>query len=138
MSSVETPVNTHATSHRPFAARATGLAAAVLALGVAVACGGNGAATSPPHSAVDALASAAAVKTDSDISAFHDQLVVNGENIQSDFGGALLTLDMNPRDLQQDTPDHAYHTVLERVRAVPDVQQRTDLMRALFGTTNPR
>jgi len=137
MSSVERPVNAHAMSHRLSTTRTTSLAAAVLALVVAAACGGGGSST-PANTALDALSSAAAVKADSDISVFHDQLVVNGENIQSEFGGALLTLDMNPRDLQQDTPDHAYHTVLERVRAVPDAQQRADLMKALFGTTTPR
>ena len=137
MSSVETAVITRSLSTEPRTIRTSRLLAAVLTLAVAAACGGSGGSTQA-NTALDALSSAAAVKADSDISVFHDQLVVNGENIQSEFGGALLTLDMNPRDLQQDTPDHAYHTVLERVRAVPDAQQRADLMRALFGTTNPR
>ena len=134
MSSVETPVNTREVARLHSTTR---LAAALLALVVTAACGGSGSSTQA-NTALDALSSAAAVKADSDISAFHDQLVVNGENIQSEFGGALLSLDMNPRDLQQDTPDHAYHTVLERVRAVADPQQRADLMKALFGTTDPR
>ena len=30
---------------------------------------------------------------------FHEQLVTNGEAVQSEFGSALLTLGMNPRDL---------------------------------------
>ncbi len=137
MSSVETAVITRSLSTESRTIRTSRLLAAVLTLAVAAACGGSGSSTQA-NTALDALSSAAAVKADSDISVFHDQLVVNGENIQSEFGGALLTLDMNPRDLQQDTPDHAYHTVLERVRAVPDAQQRADLMRALFGTTNPR
>jgi len=71
---------------------------------------------------------------DSAVSYFHDQLVVNGEDIQSDFGGALLALGLNPRDLQQDTPDHAYQTVLQKVREIPDAAQRREMTKTLFGT----
>lgn len=138
MARVVTAVTTHVLSSLLPRASRTRLVAAVLALVVCAACGGSGTATPQSNTALEALSSAAAVKADSDISAFHDQLVVNGENIESDFGGALLTLDMNPRDLQQDTPDHAYHTVLERVRAVADADKRAELMRDLFGTTTPR
>jgi hypothetical protein len=69
---------------------------------------------------------------------FHDRLVIDGEDVRSDFGGALMTLGMNPRDLQQDTPEHAYQTVLQKVREVPDGAERSELMRTFFGTDTPR
>lgn len=65
---------------------------------------------------------------------FHEQLVTNGEDVQTDFGSALLTLGMNPRDLQQDTPDHAYQTAKQKVDEVKDEALRRELGRALFGT----
>jgi hypothetical protein len=115
--------------------------AAVLALVAgAGGCGGNGrAATSrTTTTAADTGAQRPADNTPADpaVRYFHDQLVVNGEEIQSDFGGSLLALGLNPRDLQQDTPEHAYQTVLQKVREVPDGTQRRDMMRVFFGTDN--
>lgn len=66
---------------------------------------------------------------------FHEQLVTNGEDVQTDFGSALLTLGMNPRDLQQDTPDHAYTTAKQKLDDVKDEALKRDLTRALFGPT---
>ena len=65
---------------------------------------------------------------------FHEQLVANGEDVQSEFGSALLTLGMNPRDLQQDTPEHAYQTAKQKVDELKDETLKRDLTRALFGT----
>jgi hypothetical protein len=64
---------------------------------------------------------------------FHEQLVANGEDVQSEFGSALLTLGMNPRDLQQDTPEHAYQTARQKLDELKDETLKRDLTRALFG-----
>jgi len=64
---------------------------------------------------------------------FHEQLVINGEDVQSEFGSALLTLGMNPRDLQQDTPEHAYQTVQQNLQDMKDDTLRRELTIALFG-----
>ncbi len=69
---------------------------------------------------------------------FHEQLVTNGEDVQTEFGSAILTLGMNPRDLQQDTPEHAYQTTMRKVEEVTDEALKRDLMRALFGPTQAR
>ena len=90
------------------------------------------AATTGQRSAVESAPADAAV------SSFHEQLVINGEDIQSDFGGDVLALGLNPRDLQQDTPEHAYQTVLQKVRDVQDPKQRREMTRTLFGTESPR
>src|SRR6187399_1502148 len=58
---------------------------------------------------------------------FHEQLVIYGEDVQSEFGGYLLTIDMNPRDLQQDDPKHAYDTVREKVRKIDDASLRREM-----------
>lgn len=67
---------------------------------------------------------------------FHEQLVANGEDVQSEFGSALLTLGMNPRDLQQDTPEHAYQTAKQEVDELKDEALKRDLTRALFGVAS--
>jgi len=102
-----------------------------------VACGG-GSGTSTP--AQPAASSSAAASGAPDIAAansvtayFHEQLVANGEDLQSEFGSALLTLGMNPRDLQQDTPEHAYQTARQKVAELKDEALKRDLTRALFG-----
>ena len=110
-----------------------------------VACGSGtpqAGASQPAAATANAPAPAAPSSsggTPADITSYlHEQLVTNGEDVQSDFGSALLTLGMNPRDLQQDTPDHAYHTALEKVRDVPDGAARREMLRTLFGTDEPR
>ena len=40
---------------------------------------------------------------------------------------------MNPRDLQQDTPEHACQTAKQKVDELKDEALRRDLTRALFG-----
>lgn len=108
--------------------------ALALCLGL-VGCGSNNRASESAPAATPASAPAASASPGAtvDASYFHDQLVVNGENIESDFGGALLTLGLNPRDLQQDTPDHAYSTTFQKVQALQDEKLRADVSRALFG-----
>lgn len=69
---------------------------------------------------------------------FHEQLVTNGEDVQTEFGSALLTLGMNPRDLQQDTPDHAYQTAKQKLDEVKDEALGRELTRALFGAARTR
>ncbi len=60
--------------------------------------------------------------------------MANGEEAGSQFGSALLTLGLNPRDLQQDTPEHAYRVTREKVDAVKDETLKRNLTQALFGT----
>lgn len=74
--------------------------------------------------------------SDPSVRYFHEQLVNNGEDIQSDFGGYLLTLKMHARDLQQDDPQHAYDTVLEEVRKVQDSDLRREMARTFFNTAD--
>ena len=106
-----------------------------LALAGCVACGGGSPASEPAQSPItSAPVTAPDIAASSALMAyFHEQLVANGEDVQSDFGSALVTLDLNPRDLQQDTPEHAYQTTLQKVQAVQDAAQRAELTRALFG-----
>lgn len=113
---------------------ASSLTVLVLAIGM-TACGGDAARTAPGQSAAGAPGGAAPdiAAADGATAFFHEQLVTNGEDLQSDFGSALLTLGMNPRDLQQDTPEHAYQTVLQKVQEVKDDTLRRELTRALFG-----
>ena len=70
---------------------------------------------------------------DPQVKYFHEQLVINGEEMQTDFGGYLTALDLSPRDLQQDDPQHAYDTVLEKVRKVEDQAMRREMMRIFFN-----
>lgn len=114
------------------------LSTSTVLLAATIACGGPQ--TSAP--AADAAATPAATQPAPDIAAnsastayFHEQLVTNGEDVQTEFGSALLTLGMNPRDLQQDTPDHAYTTAKQKLDDVKDEALKRDLTRALFGTT---
>ncbi|MDR1990017.1 MAG: hypothetical protein LBQ09_07280 [Acidobacteriaceae bacterium] len=64
---------------------------------------------------------------------FHDRLAATGDDLTSDFGTYLSVLDMNPRDLQQDDPTHAYDVVLEKVRAVQDASLRGTMMQTFFN-----
>jgi hypothetical protein len=70
---------------------------------------------------------------DPEVRHFHEQLVINGEELQTDFGGYLTSLDLSPRDLQQDDPQHAYDTVLDKVRKVEDPALRREMMRVFFN-----
>lgn len=104
------------------------------------ACGTDSRTSTPAQSTTPAAAAASAAP---DIAAansvtayFHEQLVANGEDVQSDFGSALLTLGMNPRDLQQDTPEHAYQTAKQKVDELKDEALKRDLTRALFGVSS--
>jgi hypothetical protein len=87
-----------------------------------------GAAEAPPAQAAD-IASA-----NPRVLYFHEKLIADGEDPQSDFGGDLLTLGMNARDLLQDDPQHAYDTVLEKVRTIEDATVRREMMRTFFDS----
>jgi hypothetical protein len=97
-------------------------------------CGGGNPSAQPP-TATDTQTShdSATVSNDPDVQFFHDQLITNGEELQTDFGTYLSTLGMNPRDLQQDDPQHAFDTVMEKVRATDDLTLRADMMRTFFN-----
>ncbi len=66
---------------------------------------------------------------------FHEQLIANGEDLQTEFGTDLSTLGMNPRDLQQDDPQHAYDTVMEKVRELPDAALRRSMLQTFFNVS---
>lgn len=112
----------------------TRAAVGILAL-VLAGCGGTG----NRQSAAGAAGAAAATPADDHVSSnppvqyFHEQLIANGEDLQSDFGSDLSALGMNPRDLQQDDPEHAYDLVLKRVKTVEDVNERREMMRTFFN-----
>ncbi|MEQ1731111.1 MAG: hypothetical protein ABL982_22305 [Vicinamibacterales bacterium] len=105
-----------------------------------VACGTDsrtGAPAQPAESATGATPQAPDIAAANSVTAyFHEQLVANGEEVQSEFGSALLTLGMNPRDLQQDTPEHAYQTAKQKVDELKDETLKRDLTRALFGAAH--
>ncbi len=104
-----------------------------------VACGagtdsGTAAPAQPAASATSTTPQAPDIAAGNSVTAyFHEQLVDNGEDVQSDFGSALLTLGLNPRDLQQDTPEHAYQATRQKLDELKDEALKRDLMRALFG-----
>jgi|SRR3954469_7604889 len=106
------------------------LVAFVAALAIA-GCGGTG--SRPQSTDVPAAQSADIASSDPQVQYFHQQLVDNGENLQSAFGSDLSALGMNPRDLQQDDPQHAYDTVLQKVRGVSDAAARREMMRTFFN-----
>ncbi len=114
---------------------ARGLSLVVLV--ACAACGTDSRTSAPaqPASATGATPQAPDIAAANSVTAyFHEQLVANGEDVQSDFGSALLTLGMNPRDLQQDTPEHAYQTAKQKVDELKDEALKRDLARALFGS----
>lgn len=115
---------------------------AVLLLTAAMAaCSSNAGKAAPEQSAVAGARSGSSpdiAAADGPAAFFHEQLVINGEDVQSEFGSALLTLGMNPRDLQQDTPEHAYQTVQQQVQDVKDETLRRELTTALFGAAGRR
>ena len=106
---------------------------AFLLLG-AVACGG--APTSyPPRTDTPTQEAPDIASADPQVEFFHEHLVNNGEDLQSEFGGFLTTLGLSPRDLQQDDPKHAYDMVLDKVRGVEDPALRQEMMRTFFNRT---
>lgn len=115
--------------------RMTLTTAAVFIAASLAACGGATPAESQPPAAQSGPAEPTdVVSSDPRIQYFHDQLIANGEDIQSDFGSYLLTLKMNPRDLQQDDPKHAYDTVLEEIRKVTDPALQREMAETFFNT----
>lgn len=106
------------------------------ALAIAMSgCGGSGKPSRPATEAnTDVEAIADIASADPRVARFHEQLVINGEDLQSDFGGDLTTLGLNARDLQQDDPKHAYDLVLEKVRLVEDAALRREMMRTFFNS----
>gem|GEM_PF-3432020 len=99
-----------------------------------VACGTDSGTSTPAASSSASASAAPDIAAANSVTAyFHEQLVANGEDVQSEFGSALLTLGMNPRDLQQDTPEHAYQTAKQEVDELKDEALKRDLTRALFG-----
>lgn len=115
-------------------ARALTLSVFALIALVSFGCGNGNRQSSAPPAAVEAPAALPDIASaDPRVQYFHQQLVEHGEDLESAFGGDLLTLGMNPRDLQQDDPKHAYDTVLEKVKAVDDVSIRREMMRTFFN-----
>ncbi len=105
-----------------------------------VACGADSEPSTTAKPAASAEAAPASTASEiavanSAVAYFHDQLVANGEEVKSAFGSALLTLGLNPRDLQQDTPEHAYRITREKVDELKDEAMKRDMTRALFGAT---
>ena len=96
------------------------------------ACGTSPQSTTPATRAQEKDVSDIA-SADPQVRFFHEQLIANGEDLQTEFGTDLSTLGMNPRDLQQDDPKHAYDTVIERVRALPDAELRRAMLRTFFN-----
>jgi hypothetical protein len=108
------------------------LASLLAALAMAGCGGGNGQPRSiAPASQTGQRSDIAS--SDSQVEYFHEQLIDNGENLQSAFGTDLAALGMNPRDLQQDDPQHAYDTVLQKVRSVEDATARREMMETFFN-----
>jgi hypothetical protein len=108
--------------------------AASLLILVALGCGG--APTSyPPSTDTPKEEAPDIASADPQVEFFHERLVNNGEDLQSEFGGFLTTLGLNPRDLQQDDPAHAYDEVLDKVRRVEDRTLRQQMMQVFFNRT---
>lgn len=98
-------------------------------------CSGTDDTSARPAPPAEERPAADIASSDPLIQFFHEQLVANGEDIQSDFGSYLTTLDLNARDLQQDDPKHAYDTVLDKVEKIGDPALRRDMMRTFFNRT---
>lgn len=108
-------------------------AALILATSAALACGGTSQPAPPQASTSSPASSPDIASADPQLQFFHEHLVVEGEDLQSAFGGDLLTLGMNPRDLQQDDPRHAYATVMAEVRKIADPAVRREMMKTFFN-----
>lgn len=109
----------------------------VFALSIAVVGCGGGSTNKPTESAPASNTNEAPanpeISSDPAVRDFFARLGASGEDLQSDFGGALVTLGMNPRDLEQDDPKHAYDTVMEKVRKVEDAELRREMLRTFFN-----
>jgi hypothetical protein len=105
-----------------------------LPLAAAVACGGAPS-SYPPSTDTPKQEAPDIAAADPQVAFFHEQLVNNGEDLQSAFGGFLTTLGLSPRDLQQDDPQHAYDEVLAKVRRVEDATLRQQMMQTFFNRT---
>jgi hypothetical protein len=110
--------------------------ASLLGVLAMVACGGNGQPRSSAPAAQTGQRSDSSTSSDPNVEYFHQQLIDNGENLQSAFGTDLAALGMNPRDLQQDDVEHAYDTVLQKVRAVEDATTRREMMETFFNRSD--
>ncbi len=99
-------------------------------------CGSSSQSTTPASGTQQKEVSDIAA-ADPEVSYFHEQLVANGDDPQTEFGTDLSTLGMNPRDLLQDDPKHAYDTVIEKVRALPDANLRRSMLRTFFNISEP-
>jgi len=113
-------------------------AAVVFVIALAAAgCGHSGGSTRPAtNEANDSQPPPDIASADPQLKYFHEQLVANGEDTQSEFGTDLLTLGMNPRDLQQDDPKHAYDTVVEKVRQITDPALKREMAKTFFNRTD--
>ena len=111
------------------------LASLLAALAMA-GCGGSGQPRSTASPAAQTQQPSDIASSDPGVQYFHQQLVDNGENLQSAFGTDLTVLGMNARDLQQDDPQHAYDTVLQKVRGVEDAATRREMMQTFFNRSD--
>jgi len=109
------------------------LASLLAALAMAGCGGGNPQSGSSATPSAQTRQGSDIASSDSQVEYFHEQLIDNGENLQSAFGTDLAALGMNPRDLQQDDPQHAYDTVLQKVRSVEDATARREMMETFFN-----
>ena len=98
----------------------------------ALACGGAPS-SYPPSAETPKQEAPDIASANPQVEFFHERLVNNGEDLQSDFGGYLTTLGLSPRDLQQDDPQHAYDEVLDKVQRVEDAALRQQMMQAFFN-----
>ena len=109
------------------------LASFLAVLAMAGCGGGNSQSTQVSAPAAQTRQPSDIASSDPPVQYFHQQLVDNGEDLQSAFGTDLAALGMNPRDLQQDDPQHAYDTVLQKVRSVEDPAARREMMETFFN-----
>lgn len=111
--------------------------ASLLVLLAMTACGGgNGQTRSTAAPAAQTGQRSDIAPADPQLEYFHQQLIDNGENLESAFGTDLAALGMNPRDLQQDDPQHAYDTVLQKVRSIEDAAARREMMQTFFSRSD--
>jgi hypothetical protein len=110
--------------------------ATLLALLAMTGCGGGNSQRSTATPAAQTGQHSDIASADPQVEYFHQQLIDNGENLESAFGTDLAALGMNPRDLQQDDPQHAYDTVLQKVRSVEDLTARREMMQTFFNRSD--
>ena len=110
--------------------------ASLLAVLAMTGCGGGNGQSRSTAPAAQAEQRSDVTSSDPVVEYFHQQLIDNGENLQSAFGTDLAALGMNPRDLQQDDPQHAYDTVLQKVRSIQDATARREMMETFFNRSD--